>query len=90
LWLLDEPTASMDEPLEMRTIAALRASVQIEQTLILVTHKPALLQLVDRLVILSPAGVVMDGPKEQVLQKLSARARPVSAVRTGAPLETAA
>lgn len=90
VWLLDEPTASMDEPLENRTIAALRASVQVDQTLILVTHKPALLQLVDRLVILSPTGVVLDGPKAQVLQQLAARSRPASAARPGAPLEAVA
>lgn len=90
VWLLDEPTASMDEPLENRTIAALRASVQVDQTLILVTHKPALLQLVDRLVILSPTGVVLDGPKAQVLQQLAVRSRPASAARPGAPLEAVA
>lgn len=90
VWLLDEPTASMDETLESRTIAALRASVQVDQTLILVTHKPALLQLVDRLVILSPTGVVMDGPKALVLQQLAARSRPAPAGRPGAPLEAVA
>lgn len=95
VWLLDEPTASMDESLEMRTIAALRATVQVDQTLILVTHKPALLQLVDRLVILSPTGIVMDGPKAQVLQQLAARSRPTpvptpAANRPGAPLEAVA
>jgi ATP-binding cassette subfamily C protein LapB len=90
VWLLDEPTASMDEPLEARTIAALRATVQIDQTLILVTHKPALLQLVDRLVILSPAGVILDGPKDHVLQQLAARPRPAPAARSGANLEAVA
>jgi ATP-binding cassette subfamily C protein LapB len=90
VWLLDEPTASMDEALEARTIAALRASVQVDQTLILVTHKPALLQLVDRLVILSPTGVVLDGPKAQVLQQLATRSRPAPATRPGAPLEAVA
>lgn len=90
VWLLDEPTASMDETLEARTIAALRASVQVDQTLILVTHKPALLQLVERLVILSPTGVVMDGPKALVLQELAARSRPAPAGRPGAPLEAVA
>ncbi|WP_411877494.1 ATP-binding cassette domain-containing protein [Polaromonas sp. YR568] len=91
VWLLDEPTASMDETLEARTIAALRASVQIDETLVIVTHKPALLQLVDRLVILSPTGVVMDGPKAQVLQQLAARSRPSAAAgHPGAPQEAVA
>ncbi|MFZ3119036.1 MAG: ATP-binding cassette domain-containing protein, partial [Variovorax sp.] len=77
IWLLDEPTASMDEGAEMRTMHALQRSVQADQTLVLVTHKPSLLQLVDRLIILSPNGVVMDGPKDQVLQQIT-KVRPIS------------
>jgi ATP-binding cassette subfamily C protein LapB len=70
LWLLDEPTASMDEALEMRCLAALRSVLKPEHTLVLVTHKPALLALVQRLVILTPHGVVLDGPRDQVLAQL--------------------
>lgn len=70
IWMLDEPTASMDDSLEQRVIAALGKNVKPEHTLVLVTHKPALLGLVNRLVILTPNGIAMDGPREEVLRKL--------------------
>lgn len=69
-WLLDEPTAAMDELTEQRSLAALRQAIRPEQTLILVTHKPVLLGLVDRLIVLLPGGGVMDGPKDAVLDRL--------------------
>jgi len=70
VWLLDEPTAAMDEQIEQRSLAALRTAILAEQTLVLVTHKPILLGLVDRLIILAPSGIVMDGPRDAVLDKL--------------------
>lgn len=71
--LLDEPTSSMDEATEARTLSVLRDFVSPQQTMVLVTHKPALVGLVDRLVILTPAGIVLDGPRDAVLQKLRQR-----------------
>ncbi len=69
-WLLDEPTAAMDELTEQRSLAALRQTIAADHTLILVTHKPVLLGLVDRLIVLLPGGGVMDGPKDAVLERL--------------------
>jgi ATP-binding cassette subfamily C protein LapB len=69
-WLLDEPTAAMDELTEQRSLAALRQAIAPNHTLILVTHKPVLLHLVDRLIVLLPGGGVMDGPKDAVLERL--------------------
>jgi ATP-binding cassette subfamily C protein LapB len=70
IWLLDEPTASMDDGHEQRILAVLRQRITPEQTMVLVTHKPVLLNLVERLIILAPAGIVMDGPRDAVLEKL--------------------
>ncbi|WP_198301921.1 ATP-binding cassette domain-containing protein [Curvibacter sp. AEP1-3] len=74
VWLLDEPTASMDAPVEHRVLATLAAELQSRpnSTLILVTHKPQLLALVNRIIILSQQQVVMDGPRDAVLQQLNA------------------
>ena len=72
IWLLDEPTASMDGALEQHIIAALAAKLQPEDVLVVVTHKPDLLRLVDRIIVVANHQVVMDGPKEAVLQRLSA------------------
>lgn len=71
IWLLDEPTANMDDFTEKNVINALNSRITSDKTLILVTHKPALLALVNRLVVLTPQGVAMDGPKNLVLEKLS-------------------
>jgi len=69
-WLLDEPTAAMDETTEQKCLSALRQAIAPEHTLILVTHKPVLLGLVDRFIVLLPGGGVIDGPKATVLERL--------------------
>lgn len=70
IWLLDEPTSAMDDLTEQRTLVALSQSVKPSQTLILATHKPALLGLVNRLIVLAPNGILLDGPRDAVLEKL--------------------
>jgi len=70
VWLLDEPTAAMDEQTEQRSLAALRAAIAPAHTLVLVTHKPALVAMANRLILLAPNGIVMDGPRDAVLNKL--------------------
>jgi ATP-binding cassette subfamily C protein LapB len=49
---------------------ALRHSLRSTDTLVLVTHKGELLDLVDRLIVIANHQIVMDGPKEQVLARL--------------------
>ena len=70
IWLLDEPTASMDEGSEKQIIHMLLNKLDKTQTLVVVTHKPVLLNAVDRIIVLTNQGIVMDGPKELVLEKL--------------------
>lgn len=70
LWLLDEPTAAMDEQTEQKSLAALRAAIAPAHTLVLVTHKPALVAMASRLILLAPKGIVMDGPRDAVLDQL--------------------
>jgi ATP-binding cassette subfamily C protein LapB len=71
IWLLDEPTASMDRALEQTIIQALKDRMGPEQTLFLVTHKPDLLALVDRIIVIAGKKIVADGPKDAVLAQLS-------------------
>lgn len=89
IWLLDEPTASMDEHTEQRCVQALRETVQNTHTVILVTHKPVLLGLVDRLIVVSGHEIVMDGPRDSVIAKLQEnasiqRVQPQSTATAGA------
>lgn len=65
--LLDEPTASMDEQLEEYVIRQMHSWLS-GRTLVLVTHRPALLKLVDRIVVLDNGRVVADGPRDHILQ----------------------
>ncbi len=66
--LLDEPTASMDEQLEAWVIRQLQQWLT-GRTLVLVTHRPALLNLVDRIVVMENGKVVADGPRDTLLQQ---------------------
>lgn len=68
--LLDEPTASLDEGTEKRIIAMLKEQFNENQTMVVVTHKPVVLNMVDRIIVLTAKGVALDGKKEEVLQKL--------------------
>lgn len=70
VWLLDEPTASMDDATEMRTLQILSQIMQPDQTLVLVTHKPALLALVGRVIVMGPDGILLDGLRDAVLTTL--------------------
>lgn len=74
VWLLDEPTASMDEQTEQRCIALLKATLRPEHTTIIVSHKASLLSLVDRILVVANHQIVLDGPKDDVLAKLSGNA----------------
>lgn len=67
--LLDEPTASMDHSSEEAVKARLRDFVQ-GKTVVLVSHRTSLLDLVDRIIVMDGGRVVADGPKEQVIQAL--------------------
>ena len=71
IWLLDEPTASMDRNLEMQITHLFKQSLKPEHTLVLVTHKNEMLELVDRLIVIANHQIIMDGPKAQVMQQLN-------------------
>ncbi len=69
LLILDEPTNSMDNTTE----ALIRKNLYDytrDKTLILVTHKAPMLELVERLVVVDDGRIVMDGPKDKVLNAL--------------------
>lgn len=71
VWLLDEPTASMDNAQEMRCLSVLAECLSDpSKTLVVATHKMSLLQLVDRIIIIADQKIVMDGSKEAVLTRL--------------------
>ena len=70
IYLLDEPTASMDEELEKQCLSVLRQEIDKGKTLIVVTHKPSILPLIDRLIVVASNQIVLDGPRDAVLARL--------------------
>lgn len=75
--LMDEPTSSMDAQSEIMFLRRLKEAVG-QCTLVVVTHRPAVLDLVERIVVVDAGKVVLDGPKAQVLAALSGQ-RPAAA-----------
>lgn len=70
--ILDEPTASMDPASENRLRKRLHHLCQ-NKTTILITHKGAMLSLVDKLILIDRGRMVAFGPKDEVIQKLQDR-----------------
>ncbi|MFZ2890392.1 type I secretion system permease/ATPase [Sulfuricurvum sp.] len=70
IMILDEPTNMMDSMTEEKLKKNLIEAFQ-DKTVILITHKTSLLDLVDRLIVLEEGKVIADGLKDEILQKLS-------------------
>jgi ATP-binding cassette subfamily C protein LapB len=71
--LLDEPTATMDESQDRQCMAVLAEEAQAGKTMVIVTHKPSTLSLVNRVLVVAGNAIVMDGPRDAVLQQLQQR-----------------
>ena len=67
--MFDEPTSAMDQTTEMQLIDRLQTELQ-GRTFVLITHRPALVRLVDRIIVVEAGKVVQDGPRDAVLQAL--------------------
>lgn len=71
VWLMDEPTASMDNQQAQQCLRLVAEELKDpSKTLIVSTHKMELLALVNRIIIMANGQVVMDGPKKLVLDQL--------------------
>ena len=73
--VMDEPTSGMDVQTEAQVVENLRTWLSDERTLVLVTHRTSLLQLVDRVIVLNDGQITYDGGKDAMLT----RARPAPA-----------
>ncbi|WP_084267214.1 type I secretion system permease/ATPase [Azohydromonas lata] len=91
--LMDEPTSSMDAQSELAFLRQLTAAAG-DRTLVMVTHRPAVLELAQRLVVIDAGQVLLDGPKALVLAALAGHNKPGAAMPAAAtptsPATTAA
>ncbi|MEO5343107.1 MAG: ATP-binding cassette domain-containing protein, partial [Gammaproteobacteria bacterium SHHR-1] len=72
LVVLDEPNSNLDENGERALTAAIKSLKERKVTVILITHRTSIIDVVDRLLVLQNGQGVMYGPKQEVLQKLAA------------------
>ncbi len=81
LLLLDEPTSAMDNASEAQVIRGLKewlgpADAHADappRTLVVATHRLAVLDLVDRIVWIEGGRVVADGPRPQILARMASK-----------------
>ena len=67
--MMDEPSSSMDTHSEARLISRLKEELK-DRTLLVVTHRPTILDLVDRIIVIDQGKIVANGPKDDVLKLL--------------------
>ncbi len=67
--VLDEPTSNMDNATETMMKRKLFAHTR-DKTLLLITHKTSMLDLVERLIVVEEGRILMDGPKQKVVETL--------------------
>jgi ATP-binding cassette subfamily C protein LapB len=67
--ILDEPTAAMDPTLETAVIRRLKDALG-RRTVLIATHRTAILDLVDRIIWLDNGRILADGPKAEILRQL--------------------
>jgi len=70
--ILDEPTASMDPTSEMRLREKLKVLSQ-GKTTILITHKGAMLDLVEKLILIDKGNIIAYGPRDEIIRRLQNR-----------------
>jgi ATP-binding cassette subfamily C protein LapB len=70
LLLLDEPTANLDVDTEQRVLRTIAERLAKDTTLVLVTHKLQLVNLVQRVMVVANGEIAIDGPTQEVLQRL--------------------
>jgi PrtD family type I secretion system ABC transporter len=77
LIVLDEPNASLDADGDAALAAAILELKARGATVVVVTHRMALLSQMDKLLLLKDGAVEMMGPRRQVMERLRARPEPV-------------
>jgi ATP-binding cassette subfamily C protein/ATP-binding cassette subfamily C protein EexD len=79
LVILDEPDSSLDGDAQARLLAGLASLKSLGATVVLVSHRPNLVQGVDKVLVMADGAAEMFGPRAEVLAKLRLRSVPQAA-----------
>jgi ATP-binding cassette subfamily C protein LapB len=77
--LLDEPTSGMDMGSERMVLQAL-VPAMAGRMVVIVTHRPAILKYVDRIIVMDEGIKVADGPKDEIVALLNDGKIPAASV----------
>ena len=69
--IMDEPTSSLDPASEIRLLRRLDVLAR-NRTILLITHKASMLQLVDKLMLMERGRILAAGPKDEIMRRLAA------------------
>jgi ABC-type protease/lipase transport system fused ATPase/permease subunit len=81
--ILDEPNASLDSEGEAALMEAIQALKRARSTVVVISHKTAMLAAVDKLLVLAAGRVSMFGGRVEVLSRLMGGPK-IAAVASGA------
>jgi len=73
LLVLDEPNANLDAAGDRALARAIEHAKQSKITVVVITQKPSLLKVVDKIMMIADGNVALFGVRDQVLQKLAER-----------------
>ena len=88
LVVLDEPNANLDDEGENALMQAVQALKDAGRTVVLISHRPSVIKVADRLVIMQDGKLTANGPRDAVLQALQQQ-RDAQQKQAAAPLATA-
>ena len=74
LIVLDEPNANLDEMGEAALVKTVQEMKALGKTVVLITHRPGILAVADRVLVLHEGRVQFEGPRDEVLATLRAAA----------------
>lgn len=80
LVVLDEPNANLDEVGETALVRTVNALKEKGRTVFLITHRPGVLAVADRVMVLRDGRVQRDGPRDEVLAQLRSTRPAVSSL----------
>ena len=69
--MLDEPNANLDAIGERALSEAVKAAAAQGAAVVVVTHRPALLEAASRIAVLQDGKIVKDGPRSEVLRPVA-------------------
>ena len=79
--LLDEPNAHLDGTGEAQLVETLQALKARGAAVLIVAHRPGILQAVDRIIVMQAGRIELDGKRDEVLAKLRGPVKPAGTIQ---------